>query len=401
MEAVCKVNQSTGLEKTITVVRGNASLGAISKDGRLKVGDGILALNEEATINLTTAQARAMLRKHSLIGPELSVTYVPAAFLDMHRAIQSKQDVKASRATVIQSKQALKLNQATVIQSENNIKLGQATVIRLKEGMNSGQADVVQTKKEMNLSQATVIQLKQGTTIGCSTAAQGHKTPATTVTQLKCIPEQSKEEGGRAIEKTCWKREKGQAENMTRLRCSDHEERKEKQQKGARDRDPLLSLQAEGWRKDETEKETEEKRHRSDEQTWSHPRRVTLIRTNRESLGISVIGGRGMGCRLSNGEMRRGIFIKHITENSPAARDNTLTAGDRIIQGVHSFSHIFLVYLDHMLQKYGSLPDELKLVKLDCSTRRPGLGVCVPTALQPDGADEQIRVRDEQFEVRA
>ncbi|XP_053087030.1 multiple PDZ domain protein-like [Pangasianodon hypophthalmus] len=150
MEAICKVSthQSTGLEKTITVFRGNASLGmtvsalrdgsgifirsvvnggAVSKDGRLKVGDGILALNGEPTTNLTNTQARAMLRKHSLIAPELSVTYVPAAFLDMHRAIQSKQDVKASRATVIQSKQEMKLDQATIIHSKQEMKMGRAT----------------------------------------------------------------------------------------------------------------------------------------------------------------------------------------------------------------------------------------------------------------------------------
>lgn len=61
-------------------------------------------------------------------------------------------------------------------------------------------------------------------------------------------------------------------------------------------------------------------------------RRVTLTRTNGESLGISVTGGRGMGRRLSNGEMRRGIFIKHVSGHSPAARDSTLAPGDQILQ---------------------------------------------------------------------
>ncbi|XP_053087144.1 multiple PDZ domain protein-like [Pangasianodon hypophthalmus] len=50
-----------------------------------------------------------------------------------------------------------------------------------------------------------------------------------------------------------------------------------------------------------------------------------------------------MGRRLSNGEMRRGIFIKHISEHSPAARNNTLTPGDRILQvggvDVSDFTH--------------------------------------------------------------
>lgn len=45
--------------------------GSISRDGRLGVGDLILAINGEPTANLTNAQARAMLRRHSLIGPDL------------------------------------------------------------------------------------------------------------------------------------------------------------------------------------------------------------------------------------------------------------------------------------------------------------------------------------------
>lgn len=63
-----------------------------------------------------------------------SVTYVPAAFLDMHRAIQSKQDVKASQATVIQSKQEQKLDQATGAQSKQELKLGQATTAQSFHG---------------------------------------------------------------------------------------------------------------------------------------------------------------------------------------------------------------------------------------------------------------------------
>ncbi|KAI5607315.1 multiple PDZ domain protein isoform X2, partial [Silurus asotus] len=64
-----------------------------------------------------------------------------------------------------------------------------------------------------------------------------------------------------------------------------------------------------------------------------------------------------------------------------------------------------------MLQKYGSLRGELKLVELDCSTHRSGLGVCVSgsrngritvSELKPGGAaaaDGQISVGDELLEI--
>uniref|UniRef100_A0A3Q3FJB0 PDZ domain-containing protein n=1 Tax=Labrus bergylta TaxID=56723 RepID=A0A3Q3FJB0_9LABR len=57
-----------------------------------------------------------------------------------------------------------------------------------------------------------------------------------------------------------------------------------------------------------------------------------LFRKPGKSLGISIVGGRGMGSRLSNGEVMRGIFIKHILEDSPAGQNGTLKTGDRIVE---------------------------------------------------------------------
>uniref|UniRef100_A0A3P9MDM1 Multiple PDZ domain crumbs cell polarity complex component n=1 Tax=Oryzias latipes TaxID=8090 RepID=A0A3P9MDM1_ORYLA len=68
---------------------------------------------------------------------------------------------------------------------------------------------------------------------------------------------------------------------------------------------------------------------------WNQPRKVELFREHGKSLGISIVGGRGMGSRLSNGEVMRGIFIKHILEDSPAGQNGTLRTGDRIqVDGV-------------------------------------------------------------------
>lgn len=59
---------------------------------------------------------------------------------------------------------------------------------------------------------------------------------------------------------------------------------------------------------------------------------MELWREPSKSLGISIVGGRGMGSRLSNGEVMRGIFIKHVLEDSPAGKNGTLKPGDRIIE---------------------------------------------------------------------
>ncbi|KFQ07069.1 Multiple PDZ domain protein, partial [Haliaeetus albicilla] len=206
-------------EKTITIAKGNSSLGmtvssnkdgsgmivrsiihggSISRDGRIGVGDCILSINEESTTNLTNAQARAMLRRHSLIGPDINITYVPAENLDEYRA-----------------------------------NLGQQT-----EG-----------------------------------AVPFDLFPSHTVSgELPELPE----------------REEGEGEES--------------------------DLQNAAF------------------SNWNQPRKVELWREPSKSLGISIVGGRGMGSRLSNGEVMRGIFIKHILEDSPAGKNGTLKTGDRIVE---------------------------------------------------------------------
>ncbi|KAM6187312.1 multiple PDZ domain protein isoform 1-T1 [Sarcoramphus papa] len=220
-------------EKTITIAKGNSSLGmtvssnkdgsgmivrsvihggSISRDGRIGVGDCILSINEESTTNLTNAQARAMLRRHSLIGPDIKsspapaddqalsyvITYVPAENLDEYRA-----------------------------------SLGQQT-----EG-------------------AVPLDLFPSHTVS---------------RELPELPEREEGEG-----------EESELQNAAFS-------------------------------------------------NWNQPRKVELWREPSKSLGISIVGGRGMGSRLSNGEVMRGIFIKHILEDSPAGKNGTLKTGDRIVE---------------------------------------------------------------------
>ncbi|XP_057640810.1 multiple PDZ domain protein isoform X11 [Chionomys nivalis] len=205
-------------EKTVTVAKGSSSLGmtvsankdglgvivrsiihggAISRDGRIAVGDCILSINEESTISLTNAQARAMLRRHSLIGPDIKITYVPAEHLEEFRVSFGQQSGGIMALDIFSS-------------------------------------------------------------------YTGRDIPE--------LPEREEGEG-----------EESELQNAAYS-------------------------------------------------SWSQPRRVELWREPSKSLGISIVGGRGMGSRLSNGEVMRGIFIKHVLEDSPAGKNGTLKPGDRIIE---------------------------------------------------------------------
>uniref|UniRef100_A0A674BW38 Multiple PDZ domain crumbs cell polarity complex component n=1 Tax=Salmo trutta TaxID=8032 RepID=A0A674BW38_SALTR len=207
----------SNFERTITVVKGNSSLGmtvsavkdglgmhirsiihggSISRDGRLGVGDLILAINGEPTANLTNTQARAMLRRHSLIGPDMGITYVPVEYLEEYKA--SLEQLWFTKASVF-----------------------------------------------------------------CLSLCRRE------------IPELPEREDG-----------EGEESELQSATFSN----------------------------------------------WNQPRKVELKKEAGKSLGISIVGGRGMGSRLSNGEVMRGIFIKHILEDSPAARNGTLKTGDRVVE---------------------------------------------------------------------
>ncbi|XP_063151130.1 multiple PDZ domain protein [Candoia aspera] len=219
-------------EKTITIAKGNSSLGmtvssnkdgmgmivrsiihggSINRDGRIGVGDCILSINEEPTANLTSAQARAMLRRHSLIGPDIKSSPTPA-------------DDQAPFYVI------------SYVPAE-----------------------------QLEEYQASLGQQPEGT-------MPLDVFPSHTVREIPELPE----------------REEGEGEES--------------------------ELQNTGY------------------SNWNQPRRVELWREPSKSLGISIVGGRGMGSRLNNGEVMRGIFIKHILEDNPAGKNGTLKTGDRILE---------------------------------------------------------------------
>ncbi|XP_037979414.1 multiple PDZ domain protein isoform X14 [Motacilla alba alba] len=340
-------------EKTITIAKGNSSLGmtvssnkdglgmivrsvihggSISRDGRIGVGDCILSINEESTTNLTNAQARAMLRRHSLIGPDIKsspapaddqalcyvITYVPAENLDEYRASMGQQ-------------------------TEGTVPL--------------------------------------------------ELFPSHIVRELPELPEREEGEG-----------EESELQNAAFS-------------------------------------------------NWNQPRKVELWREPSKSLGISIVGGRGMGSRLSNGEVMRGIFIKHILEDSPAGKNGTLKTGDRIVEAFgqsdtepektllcnlplpppSAFSGMssdvaqsssirvpedvekedeFGYSWKKIVQRYGNLPGELHMIELEKG--KTGLGLSLAgnkdrsrmsvfiVGIDPNGAagkDGRLQIADELLEI--
>ncbi|XP_043971135.1 multiple PDZ domain protein isoform X1 [Gambusia affinis] len=253
----------TSFERTITVVRGNRSLGmsvsaikdgtgilvrsvvqggSVCQDGRLGVGDVILAINGELTSNLSSAQARSMLRRHSVIGPEMRITYVPAHQVDEHRT-------------------------------------------RL-----------------------------------CLPPLASISTDSPSSSPVLPTPEPESVSASWQIPKSLQKSPNSKVEDK------DVKERADETNESVKVKNPQVKIKVDG------KEENNEEVCSHAAWSWDQPKSVQLTRAPSQSLGISIMGGRGMGRRLSSGEMMRGVFIKHISPDSPAALNGTLRVGDRILE---------------------------------------------------------------------
>ena len=88
------------------VVKSIRHNSAVKKDGRVQVGDYILSINHESLRNVTESQARAILRRASLLSQDISITYVPAADAQVHisSVLMAIQDMPPSPASSFPSR---------------------------------------------------------------------------------------------------------------------------------------------------------------------------------------------------------------------------------------------------------------------------------------------------------
>ncbi|XP_055766435.1 multiple PDZ domain protein-like [Salvelinus fontinalis] len=353
-------------ERTISVVRGNRSLGmtvsaikdgsgmlirsvvrggSVSQDGRLGVGDTILAVNGEPTTNLTNAMCRAMLRRHSVTEPDMrspsadqcccyDVTFIPSSLVEEHRASMAQQPLSS---IMVDGPSPCPLTPSPTPpggSTPSPTPPGGLTPSPTPPGGPTpsptppGAPDTASTVPTPGPATAPRPQdpslprpvVSATSTAPASTPTKGPPRPPPPDKSLipKPPPSPIPPEERRGVD--------GVREEEEKVERKREEEEKRDEEKKVE-------------RKREEEEEVKEEEGREDEMfvyptnlSWAEPRRVKLMRSSGQSLGISIMGGRGMGSRLSSGEVMRGVFIKHITPDSPAGHNGTLKTGDRILE---------------------------------------------------------------------
>ncbi|XP_049900116.1 multiple PDZ domain protein [Epinephelus moara] len=332
----------TSFERTITVVRGNRSLGmsvsaikdgsgmlvrsvvqggSVSQDGRLGVGDAILAINGEPTSNLTNARARATLRRHSVIGPEMrsthadldslcdsnDITYVPAHQVDEYRArlclpplastIANSTSPSPTPPTPSPEPASAPARSPVPVRAAASTPASST----LKPSASVKSKTAAPDPAVVRASASFKAPFKGPAVVPTITPA-----PDSSWQIPKSLPYMKKQEGKKDGEIVKEKKDESSADGKV----------------------PQLEVEI----KVDGKEEGDEELHSRTTVSWDRPRSVRLTRAPGQSLGISIMGGRGMGRRLSSGEMMRGVFIKHISPDSPAAYNGTLRTGDRILE---------------------------------------------------------------------
>ncbi|KAK0156021.1 Multiple PDZ domain protein [Merluccius polli] len=354
--------RDTRHQRTITVVRGNHSLGmsvsamkdgsgvlvrsvlregCVCQDGRLGSGDVILAINGEPTSNLTSAKARAMLRRHSVIGPEIRLTYVPASLVEEHRAILRLPPLASLAAPSPTPTPSPEPPQPapTAARPPGPLQTPAApTAARPPGPLQTPAAPTaarppgpLQTPAAPTLPQAPRVPGPMpGLDVSAARAAVPLKTKVNspfpnsvpTITPASDtswqIPRSPLLRG-----RTGDRRDGGSEER------DQNEEEQKKRRNTAIANVPIVRVSA-------AVDGTHRRRGGGGGRGAEHPQHpvlgVVLLREGGRSLGISITGGRGMGSRLTGGEVMRGVFIKHISPDSPAALNGTLRTGDRILE---------------------------------------------------------------------
>ncbi|CAJ1052199.1 multiple PDZ domain protein [Xyrichtys novacula] len=319
----------TSFERTITVVRGNRSLGmsvsaikdgsgmlvrsvvqggSVSQDGRLGVGDAILAINGEPTSNLTNARARAMLRRLSVIGPEMSITYVPAHQVDEHRSRLCLPPLASILVDSSPPSPTLPPPSPEAVSTSSR----PPGPVRAVEPAETSSA----------LKPSASVKVKSAASNPAAVkASASFSTPSKGSAMVPTIRPAS--DSSWRIPKPSLFLKMEEAKGFGEM-VKDKKDKKDNS--GGDVKAPQPELKVDG------QCEGDEEFYSHTAVSWDQPRSVRLTRAPGQSLGISIMGGRGMGRRLSSGEMMRGVFIKSISPDSPAAHNGTLRTGDRILE---------------------------------------------------------------------
>ncbi|XP_063871689.1 multiple PDZ domain protein-like isoform X14 [Scylla paramamosain] len=332
--------------------------GAVHKDGRLHAGDLILSVNNESMRNITNSQARAILRRTQLVSTDVSILYIRGQDAAQYReaSLLHYRDGQQQQQQQ-QQQQALQQGQQTQPQTSPRIfpKYYRSPYVPRGESSEDEGGAEVGTDLTRSITAPSFItrdlrsrdpshddligssgSLQQGQQT--ETRAEGRSVinikHALSETFVESLTEESNISSVHIGGEKDRNLEDGEEGPFTitfknvSAAPADFSARVG-QEPEAEDHEVLGVLQDDG---DVT---TSEARSNSsspmlDGKHWGPERTVEVRRDDKNSLGISIVGGK---VDLSwSGSSVTGIFIKNVLPDSPAGKGGHLKTGDRILE---------------------------------------------------------------------
>ncbi|KAK8394133.1 hypothetical protein O3P69_006374 [Scylla paramamosain] len=325
--------------------------GAVHKDGRLHAGDLILSVNNESMRNITNSQARAILRRTQLVSTDVSILYIRGQDAAQYReaSLLHYRDGQQQQQQQ-QQQQALQQGQQTqpqtsprspyVPRGESSEDEGGAEVGTDLTRSITAPSFITRDLRSRDPSHDDLIgssgSLQQGQQT--ETRAEGRSVinikHALSETFVESLTEESNISSVHIGGEKDRNLEDGEEGPFTitfknvSAAPADFSARVG-QEPEAEDHEVLGVLQDDG---DVT---TSEARSNSsspmlDGKHWGPERTVEVRRDDKNSLGISIVGGK---VDLSwSGSSVTGIFIKNVLPDSPAGKGGHLKTGDRILE---------------------------------------------------------------------
>ncbi|XP_069994007.1 multiple PDZ domain protein isoform X16 [Penaeus vannamei] len=325
--------------------------GAVHKDGRLHAGDFILSVNNESMRNITNSQARAILRRTQLVSTDVSICYIrgqdAAAFREasllQYRSGQQEQHQQSQ-----QSQQQTSPRIFPKYYRSPYVPRGDSSEDETAGGINSdltrsitapsfitrdlrsrdpshedllGSISSLPQQPETEVGGLTVINIKHALseTLAETRAEESNISSVHIGGEENKNIEEDSEEGPFTIT----------FKNVSEA----HPEYNPKVglEPEAEDHEVLGVLQGDGGlTAAPSEGRSSTASPMLDGKHWGPERTVEVRRDDKNSLGISIVGGK---VDLSwSGSSVTGIFIKNVLPDSPAGKGGHLKTGDRILE---------------------------------------------------------------------
>ncbi|RWS15874.1 patj-like protein [Dinothrombium tinctorium] len=317
-------------------VKSLSPLGAVSKDGRIKIGDFLIAINSESLRNITNSQARAILRRAQLLTTDILIKYVPSEDVTVHKqstmlAMQNNQMQTHGRVSPLTHL----LNRTP---SPSSPYFGPtATETSVEKHFTSSDTKV--PSRHSSLKSPDTLSYKK--TSVHFTSSQPLLESCSRMTKDTVMPLQepdsvinpktsSKENIAHSVpvnaEISYHPNSLNAKDKENSIQVPDELHSRISESISAQKSASLTNLSTSSTSPSSTSGSSTLARQ------WGSPKVIELHREPDRGLGISIVGGKVDMFSLSSGHSVSGIYIKNVLPDSPAGKSGALKRGDRILE---------------------------------------------------------------------